>query len=239
MEIFNRPGLLYISHRGFRPLAPDNSLPGFEYAGILKQWAIETDVHISADGILVCNHNLTVDATYNGTGTIREMSWSELSTLRLNNGNRTECFADNQLRMPLFAEYLAICKKYSCVPFIEMKTENAEAIIRAVRKAGFRDDQVVISSTKLDWLVTVRKYSKSVFLHWIFAQEDGLDQLSALGNAGLSWNYTNCRECPKEKIELAHGMGLKVCLRAGDNVEDVKYMQELGLDYIPTNCMHE
>ena len=37
MEIFNRPGLLYISHRGFRPLAPDNSLPGFEYAGILKQ----------------------------------------------------------------------------------------------------------------------------------------------------------------------------------------------------------
>ena len=120
-----------------------------------------------------------------------------------------------------------------------MKTDRAEAIVQAVREAGFRDDQVVISSTKLDWLVTVRKYSKSVFLHWIFAREDGLERLSALGNAGLSWNYPNCRECPKEKIELAHGMGLKVCLRAGDNVEDVKYMQELGLDYIPTNCMHE
>ena len=239
MSIFDKPGLHYISHCGFRPLAPDNSLPGFEYAGILKQWAIETDVHMSADGVLVCNHNATVDASYDGNGSIREMTWSELSRLRLNSGNRIECFTDTQRRMPLFAEYLAICKKYRCVPFIEMKTENAEAIIRAVRKAGFRDDQVVISSTKLDWLVTVRKYSKSVFLHWIFAQEDGLDQLSALGNAGLSWNYTNCRECPKEKIELAHGMGLKVCLRAGDNVEDVKYMQELGLDYIPTNCMHE
>ena len=74
MGIFNRPGLLYISHRGFRPLAPDNSLPGFEYAGILKQWAIETDVHISADGILVCNHDLTVDATYNGTACLTQGS---------------------------------------------------------------------------------------------------------------------------------------------------------------------
>ena len=37
----------------------------------------------------------------------------------------------------------------------------------------------------------------------------------------------------KEKIELAHGMGLKVCLRAGDNVEDVKYMQELGKNIQP------
>ena len=42
--IFDKPGLHYVSHRGFRPLAPDNSLPSFEYAGLLRQWAIETDV---------------------------------------------------------------------------------------------------------------------------------------------------------------------------------------------------
>ena len=83
MSIFDKPGLHYISHCGFRPLAPDNSLPGFEYAGILKQWAIETDVHMSADGVLVCNHNATVDASYDGNGSIREMTWSELSRLRL------------------------------------------------------------------------------------------------------------------------------------------------------------
>ena len=141
--------------------------------------------------------------------------------------------------MPLFTEYLAICRKYGSIPFIEMKTDDAEAVVRVVRACGLADDQVVISSGNLDWLIAVREYSKDVFLHWIFAQEDGLDRLCALGNAGISWNYPNCRECPKEKIELAHNMGLKVCLRAGDNVEDVRYMRELGLDYIPTNCMHE
>jgi len=163
MGIWDKSGLHFISHRGFRPLAPDNSLPGFEYAGILKQWAIETDVRMSADGVLVCNHDTSVDATYDGTGAISDMTWSELSVLRLNTGNRAECFTDAQLRMPLFAEYLAICKKYGCVPFIEMKTDYAEAVLRAVREAGFEDDQVVISSTKLDWLVSVRNNSKSVF----------------------------------------------------------------------------
>ncbi len=122
---------------------------------------------------------------------------------------------------------------------IELKIENAEAVIKAVREAGFEDDQVVMSATELDWLVDVRNYSKEMFLHWIFAQEEGLQQFAALGNAGISWNYPNCRECPKEKIDLAHQLGLKVCLRAGDNVEDVRYMQEIGLDYIPSNCMHE
>jgi glycerophosphoryl diester phosphodiesterase len=205
----------------------------------LKQWAIETDVRMTADGVLVCVHDRTVDTMYNGTGAIKDMRWSELSKLLLNKGNRVDCFTDEQRRMPLFSEYLAICKKFGSVPFIELKIENAEAVIKAVREAGFEDDQVVMSATELDWLVDVRNYSKEMFLHWIFAQEEGLQQFAALGNAGISWNYPNCRECPKEKIDLAHQLGLKVCLRAGDNVEDVRYMQEIGLDYIPSNCMHE
>jgi len=46
MKIFNTQNNRYISHRGFTPLAPENSLPSFYYAGLLGQWAIETDVHI-------------------------------------------------------------------------------------------------------------------------------------------------------------------------------------------------
>ena len=239
MHIFEKPGMRYISHRGFRPLAPDNSLPGFAYAGILKQWAIETDVRMSADGVPVCNHDETVDGSYNGTGLIEAMTWSELSRLRINTGSRVGCFADPQLRMPLFAEYLAICKHYGCIPFIELKTDHVAQVIEAVRNAGFEDQAVVMSSGVLDRLVEVRRYTKDMFVHWIFARPEGLERLSALGNAGLSWDYPNCRECPKEKITLARELGLKLCLRAGDTVEDVRYMQQLGLDYIPTNCMHE
>ena len=41
-----------------------------------------------------------------------------------------------------------------------------------------------------------------------------------------------------DKITRPHEMGLKVCLRAGDTLENVRRMLELGCDYIPSNCMH-
>ena len=41
-----------IAHRGFTPLAPENSLFAFEVAGRLGFWAIESDVHETRDGLL-------------------------------------------------------------------------------------------------------------------------------------------------------------------------------------------
>lgn len=228
----------YVSHRGFMPLAPENSLPSFEYAAYLKQWAIETDVHMTRDGVLVCCHNATVDAMFDGTGAILDMTWDELKRLRFKTGNRLGCLTEEKNRMPLFDEYLHICKQAGCVPFIELKTGDVKPVLDAVAAAGFEDGEVVMSTSKLDWLKETRKYNKNMFLHWIFAKEEGVDELAALGNAGLSWNIPNSWECPKEKIDQTHALGLKVCLRAGDTVEVVRHMLDLGLDYIPSNCMH-
>lgn len=236
--IFDKPGLHYVSHRGFRPLAPDNSLPSFEYAGLLRQWAIETDVQRTKDGVLVCCHDGTVDATYNGTGTIQNMTWKELQQLRMNAGSRVECFTEEQKRMPLFSEYLAICKRFGSVPFIELKTDDVQPVIQAVRDAGFGDEEVVMSSTVLSRLEQTRLYTPKMFVHWIFAQEEQLDQICRLGNAGISWKIADAAECPSEKIQYTHDLGLKVCLRAGDSIASVKQMIAMGLDYIPTNCMH-
>lgn len=228
----------YISHRGFQPMAPANSLPSFAYAGLLGQWAIETDVRMTRDGMLVCCHDCCVDTTYDGNGQIAEMRWDELKKLRLNQGNRLACLTDEERRMPLFSEYLAICRQFGSVPFIELKTADAEPVLRAIREAGFTEDGVVMSSCNLDWLKEMRRLAPGMFIHWIFGTEDQLDELAALGNAGLSWRVDNCFECPPEKITVAHERGLKVCLRAGDSVESVRHMLSLGLDYIPTNCMH-
>lgn len=228
----------YVSHRGFPPLAPENSLPGFRYAGLLRQWAVETDVHVTKDGQLVCCHNESVEAMYHGEGLIREMTWGELSRLRLKTGNRLECFQEEELRMPLFSEYLELCRRYGCVPFIEMKTEDGERLIRAIRSAGFEDDEVVVSSSCLDWLKSARKAAPGLFLHHIFSDWESLFKLAALGNAGLSWKVDEPSLCPPELIEKAHGAGLKVCLRAADSLEAVRSMLDLGLDYLPTNRMH-
>lgn len=228
----------YISHRGFQPLAPANSLPSFTYAGLFGQWAIETDVHLTRDDIPVCCHNDTVDETFDGCGAIRDMTWQELSGLRMNQGNRLACFSDSELRMPLFSEYLAICRRYGSIPFIELKTDDTKQILNAIHKAGFQDNEAVISSVRLERLKETRRHSRDIFIHWIFGDAEHMDELAGLGSCGMSWNDTDWAHFPKEKIDLCHKAGVKVCLRAGDSLAAVSHMLSLGLDYIPSNCMH-
>lgn len=228
----------FVSHRGFQPLAPANSLPGFEYSGLLRQWGIETDVHMTKDGHLVCCHNKTVDATFNGTGAIAEMTLAECRALRMNVGNRLDCLRDDQKVMPLFSEYLAICKKYGSVPFLELKTPDSEAVMREVEASGIGAEGVVVSSCWFDYLKLARKASPNAFIHLIFAKEEEMEELASMGNAGLSWRIDDPFARPVELIQKAKDAGLKVCLRAADSVEAVRIMLELGLDYLPSNCMH-
>lgn len=228
----------YISHRGFMPLAPENSIAGFEYSGLLSQWAIETDVRVARDGTLVCCHDADVSRMFGLECRVEDMTWDELSHLRFCHGSRLECLPENQRRIPLFSEYLAICRRFGCIPFIELKTPEVEKVLHSVREANFEDGGVVISSTPKEWLCETRKYTKDMFIHWIFADEAELETFAALGNAGVSLNIPDSFSCPKEKIDRAHNVGLKICLRAGDNIESVNHMLELGLDYVPTNCMH-
>ena len=66
------------AHRGYRQAGPDNSFPSFRAAGQLGFWAIEADVHETADGYLVCIHDGTIDATLNGTGAVADLTLEEL-----------------------------------------------------------------------------------------------------------------------------------------------------------------
>lgn len=239
MKIFDTTKTRYVSHRGFTPMAPENSLPSFYYAGMLGQWAIETDVHITRDGEIVCCHNATIDNYCNGVGKISEMSYSDLCQFEIVNGNRVDCFTKEERKIPLFSEYLAICRRFGSIPFIELKVNDAEYIIHSLHKNGFTDDEVVMSSGSLTHLEETRRVSKNMFIHLIFAEEDQLITLQRLGNAGLSWKIADPFECSEEKILLPHEMGLKVCLRAADSITNLDRMKKLKLDYFPTNKMHE
>lgn len=229
----------YIGHRGFTPLAPENSLPSFAYAGRLGQWAIETDVRLTRDGVAVCNHDADIQRTYNGAGAIREMTMRELSKYRIATGSRQACFSDEEMRMPLFSEYLTICRRSGCVPFFELKTEDVDPILWQMRKAGFADGEVIASSVHFSILKAVRHAAPEMFIHWIFASEAHIDDLAACENAGLSLNEMDL-SLPwlPEKVRALHEKGLKVCLRAADSAEAVRRMMDMKLDYLPTNCMH-
>lgn len=238
MEQINRINSLnapkLIAHRGFAVDAPQNSLASFEAAGKLGFWAIETDVRKSADGVLVCCHDATVDSMFRGSGAVADFTLEQLKDLQFRPEKSGGC-ADAGA-MPTFEEYLSICKNFGCIPFIETKTTDISEVLDVARRY-FREERIIISSVVLSHLQAVRRITDGVFIHHIFSDLQTLPLLAEMGNSGLSYNYSDYRRCPPEWIAKTHAAGVQMCLRAGDTSQAVRDMIGLGLDYIPTNCI--
>jgi glycerophosphoryl diester phosphodiesterase len=78
---FELPTPIVIGHRGSSGEAPENTLPAFARA--LEQGAaiLETDVHATADGVVVVYHDEVVDRTTDGAGAIAELPAAALRRL--------------------------------------------------------------------------------------------------------------------------------------------------------------
>ena len=152
---YRRP--LIIAHRGCNNYAPQNSLPAFETVAKMGVWAIETDIHLTRDGVAVCIHDSTLNTMTDSEGIIEEMTFDEVRKARINRGVGADKLPSDALRVPTFEEYLDICMRYGCVPFIEFKTpEGVEAAIKSLRRRGMLD-YAVASSVKFDYIAEARR----------------------------------------------------------------------------------
>jgi glycerophosphoryl diester phosphodiesterase len=93
-----------MAHRGNRVACPEKTLAAFHRALDEGADILETDLHLTADGVFVCIHDATVDRTTNGSGAVSEMTLTDTKTLSSAYGNpnfETE-------RVPTLAEFTAI-----------------------------------------------------------------------------------------------------------------------------------
>ena len=101
---YMRGDRLYLGcHRGDRENCPENTMSAFRAAVELGLDAIETDVRMTADGVLVLIHDRDVQRTTNGQGLVDEMTLDEIK--RLDAGFwKDEAFIGEQI--PTVEEFL-------------------------------------------------------------------------------------------------------------------------------------
>ncbi|KAI1211734.1 PLC-like phosphodiesterase [Annulohypoxylon truncatum] len=71
-----------IAHRGYKVVAPENSMLAFRAAVEAGAHAIETDLHLSRDGVVVLSHDAALKRCFGEDSKVRDHDWRYLSTLR-------------------------------------------------------------------------------------------------------------------------------------------------------------
>ncbi len=79
-------GPIGFAHRGGALEAEENTAEAFAYAVGLGFTHIETDVHLSRDGVVVVHHDDTFARMFGDPRSVAEMDWAEIASLRTSGG---------------------------------------------------------------------------------------------------------------------------------------------------------
>lgn len=137
---------LIIAHRGDALNFPENSLAAIEGAHKLSADAVEIDVMMTLDGILVAMHDPKLDRTTTGTGLVAKHTLAEISKLKLKNID-----GSGPLPIPTLEQVVQLTQKLGLKLEIELKTEienkyqASTAIARMFEKHLLFDDVFVSS----------------------------------------------------------------------------------------------
>ncbi len=133
----DRRYIIVSGHRGMKALYPENTLLSFEKAIEAGVDSLEMDVNITADGIPVVCHDLTLDRTTDGTGPIRAHTLAAIQALDAGAKHPGGSFAGQGLRIPTLETF---CQLVETVPYlllnVEIKDRTAEAADRTMAVLG-------------------------------------------------------------------------------------------------------
>ena len=79
----DHPGPIPFAHRGGAEVHPENTMEAFAAAVDLGYRYLETDVHVTTDGVLIAFHDDRLDRVTDRQGLVAELSWPEVREARV------------------------------------------------------------------------------------------------------------------------------------------------------------
>jgi glycerophosphoryl diester phosphodiesterase len=145
------PTPIAFAHRGGSLLWPENTMVSFEGAVGLGCRYLETDVHLTKDGVLVTIHDATVDRTTDGSGLVRALTAAELKRFDAGyrfsaDGGRARPFRGRGATIPTLAEVVEAFPEVHVN--IDLKRHDAamvEAMAAFIEERGLEDRLLIAS----------------------------------------------------------------------------------------------
>ena len=237
---------MFVAHRGGSLLAPENTMEAFRSA--VEDWGadmLETDARLTRDGEVVLIHDSTVDRTCDGTGRLRDMSFSEVQRLdagyHFRDFEGRHSFRGEGVRVPRFADVL---EAFPAVRInVETKTrEVAVPLVDLVRVYGAEHRVLVAAEYDRD-RQPVRGYAgpwgtsrRQVMSFWVAVQM-GLSRAYTPGGDVLQVPefWRGIRVVSRRFIRAAHARNIPVQVWTVDEEADMRRLLDWGVDGIQTD----
>lgn len=226
------PGPIPFAHRGGASEVPENTLPAFEHAVGLGYRYVETDVHLTADGVLLAFHDDVLDRVTDRTGAIADLPYAKVR----------EALVDGVEPIPLLEELLDAWPALRVN--IDPKHDAAvEPLIDVLRRTGavdrvcvgaFSDDRIARVRDALPGICTSLGPNGSLQLGLAATGTSDVGELDA-PCAQLPPTYGDTTIITPELVAEAHRRGLQVHVWTIDDADEMGRLLDLGVDGIMTD----
>ncbi|MFI5313199.1 MAG: glycerophosphodiester phosphodiesterase [Candidatus Dormibacteria bacterium] len=235
-----------IAHRGGADELPENTLPAFDAAVDLGYRHLETDAHLSGDGVVFSFHDHVLDRVTDRRGRLSQLSSDEIgradAAYHFSLDGETFPLRGTGVRIPTLEEVLT---RWPGV-FVNIDTKSdavVEPLVDLLRRLR-AFDRVCVGSFSDDRLRRVRRLSggrictsmgpRGITAAWLASRTGRMPRLQA-----------DCVQVPIRArrivvvdhrfVDSAHRAGLQVHVWTIDNRAEMGEMLDLGVDAIMTD----
>ena len=233
---FEKGNELVVAHRGLSGIETENTNSAFVAAANRSYYGIETDIHVTADGHFVVNHDGNLKRIAGVDISVASATLAELQNVVLYDKDGSKNRID--LRPCTLENYISICKKYEKHCVLELKPEFTDeqtaAFINIIKQLDYLDN-VTFISFKYENLLKVRKIVPTQSAQFLFSEiTDEVISNLVRDKIDVDVHY---RALNEENICAMHGFGIKINCYTVDNPIDAERLAALGVDYITSNIL--
>ena len=217
-----------VAHRGYWDTegSAQNSIASLRKAADAKVYGSECDVHITADSVIIVNHDPKINHLV-----IADSKYADLKTQLLKNGEEVSTLE----------QYLNELKKHPAIQLIlEIKRQPLQQdedrltrkTVEMVNRMGLAKQVEYISFSSAACAL-VRQLDANAIVYYVNGNFTPVE-VKKLGYQGIDYNYKILFKHP-EWIKEAHELGLKVNGWTPDDDEITRKLIEMNVDFITTN----
>ncbi len=237
----DQPGRYGLAHRGGDEVAAENTVPAFAHALGIGYRYLETDVHLSADGVLVAFHDADLERLTGLPGSIADHRWDELSAIDLGDG----------ARIPTMVELLSTFPeaRFNIDPKSDASVEPLVRVIREQRAidrvcvGAFSDERIARAAAELGPQLCTSAGPRHVAALWASARAGrALGAIRTNPAIRRLARQHGCVQVPEvirgvrivdtTFIETAHTLGLQVHVWTVNDRTQMHTLFDAGVDAI-------